>query len=55
VRARVGAPVAVPVGWDELEGMKDAHPFGIDDADRLIARAQALRGWGFAAQALPGI
>jgi bifunctional non-homologous end joining protein LigD len=54
-RARVGAPVAVPVSWDELDGMKDAHPFGIDDADDLLKRATGLKGWGFAIQALPSI
>jgi bifunctional non-homologous end joining protein LigD len=45
-RARVGAPVAVPISWDELDGMKDAHPFGIDDADELLKRATGLKGWG---------
>ncbi len=54
-RARPGAPVAVPVTWDELEGMKDAHPFGIGDAETLVKRAKALKGWGFAAQRLPEI
>jgi bifunctional non-homologous end joining protein LigD len=54
-RAREGAPVAVPIAWDELEGMKDAHPFSISDASRLIERARDLRGWGFCEQSLPGI
>lgn len=56
-RARAGAPVAVPIGWDELESVKDAHPFSIDDAERLIERAHdpALKGWGMAAQTLPQI
>jgi len=54
-RARAGAPVAVPIGWDELEEMKDAHPFGIGDAERLIDRADSLKGWGFATQRLPEI
>lgn len=54
-RAREGAPVAVPIAWDELDGFKDAHPFSIDDAARLLKRAEdkALKGWGFAAQTLP--
>ena len=54
-RARAGAPVAIPIGWEELDGMADAHPFSIADADRLIDRAsdKALKGWGFAAQTLP--
>jgi len=54
-RARPGAPVAIPLDWDELDGMKDAHPFSIGDADRLVERAASLKGWGFAAQTLPDI
>jgi len=56
-RAREGAPVAVPIGWDELEAMKDAHPYTIRDAARLIERAgqKHLRDWGFAAQTLPDL
>ena len=51
-RSREGAPVAVPVEWDELDGMKSAHPFSIGDADSLIDRAAQLRGWGFANQSM---
>ena len=54
-RARPGAPVAVPIGWDELDDMENAHPFDIADADTLLARATALKGWGFAEQLLPDI
>ncbi len=54
-RARAGAPVAIPIDWDELDGMKDAHPFSIGDAETLIERAASLKGWGFAAQVLPDI
>ena len=56
-RARVGAPVALPIAWSELDGFENAHPFSIDDADRLIERAKdkALAGWGFAAQGLPDL
>ncbi|HWK40883.1 MAG TPA: DNA ligase D [Croceibacterium sp.] len=54
-RARPGAPVAVPVAWDELDKFADAHPFSIDNAGDLIGRAEGkpLAGWGFAAQTLP--
>ncbi|MDL2352121.1 MAG: DNA ligase D [Pseudomonadota bacterium] len=54
-RAREGAPVAVPIAWDELDAVKNAHPFSIGDAQRLIERSRdkALAGWGFADQALP--
>ena len=55
VRARAGAPVAVPIGWDELADVENAHPHDIRDTARLIAHAEhkALHGWGFAAQVLP--
>ncbi|MDT0577081.1 DNA ligase D [Croceicoccus sp. F390] len=56
-RARSGAPVAIPLSWDELENMKDAQSFSIDDAKRLIKHAgdKTLAGWGFADQRLPDI
>jgi bifunctional non-homologous end joining protein LigD len=54
-RARPGAPVAVPIAWDELDKAKDAHPFSIGDADALVERARDLRGWGFADQGLPEV
>ncbi len=54
-RARPGAPVAVPIAWGELKDMKDAHPFSIKDAKKLLTRAKGkgLAGWGFAEQELP--
>ncbi|MGZ3196356.1 MAG: DNA ligase D [Croceibacterium sp.] len=54
-RARAGAPVAVPIAWSELKDFKDAHPFSIGDAQRLLerARSRGLAGWGFAEQSLP--
>jgi len=56
-RARPGAPVAVPIAWEELAGFADAHPFAIGDAEALIERSRsaALKGWGYAAQALPAV
>ena len=56
-RARPGAPVAVPVSWDELRDMTDAHPFSIADVETLIERSEdkALAGWGFASQTLPDL
>jgi bifunctional non-homologous end joining protein LigD len=54
-RARAGAPVAVPIEWDELDAIKDAHPYAIDDIETLLDRANGLKGWGFAAQHLPDI
>ena len=54
-RAREGAPVAVPIGWDALADVKGAGAWSIKDAGELISRAAGadLKGWGFAAQTLP--
>ncbi|MBX7515290.1 DNA ligase D [Qipengyuania sp. GH38] len=56
-RARSGAPVAVPIGWNELKEIQDAKPFAIDDVAALIDRAASkqLLGWGFADQRLPNV
>ncbi|NWK96315.1 DNA ligase D [Sphingobium lactosutens] len=54
-RARSGAPVAVPIDWGELDAIRTAHPYAIDDVETLMDRASSLRGWGFAAQPLPDI
>ncbi|SEM96257.1 ATP-dependent DNA ligase LigD phosphoesterase module /ATP-dependent DNA ligase LigD polymerase module [Sphingomonas gellani] len=56
-RARAGAPVAVPVSWAELRDMRDAHPFCVRDAAKLIERAtgRGLHGWGVADQVLPDL
>ncbi|MBB5984431.1 DNA ligase D [Sphingobium lignivorans] len=56
-RARAGAPVAIPISWEELDKMKDAHPFSISDAKTLMDRARdkALQGWGFVTQTLPDL
>lgn len=54
-RARAGAPVAVPIGWEELDGIDSPGRWTIDDAETLIDRAatRALAGWGHAVQTLP--
>lgn len=56
-RARAGGPVAVPIAWDELAAMANAHPFSIDDSKVLLNRADkdALNGWGCATQSLPDL
>ncbi|MEE4338319.1 DNA ligase D [Erythrobacter sp.] len=56
-RAREGAPVAVPLGWNELQEAETAQAFTIGDADRLLkrARGKTLAGWGFAEQRLPDL
>lgn len=56
-RARAGAPVAVPIAWDELDGFEGANGFTIADGAKLIERANTKRlaGWGFAEQTLPDL
>ena len=56
-RARSGAPVAVPIAWNELEAIDRADAFTIADRKRLIDRAgsRSLAGWGFAEQTLPPV
>ena len=54
-RAREQAPVAAPVGWEELAGVEKAGAWTIRDAKELLDRATGaeLKGWGFASQKLP--
>ncbi len=55
VRARENAPVAVPVGWEELDDIDRAGAFTIKDQAALIERAgsAAMRRWCSKAHALP--
>ena len=54
-RARDGAPVAAPIGWEELDKIKGGNDFTIRDSDKLIERAESKlpAGWGQAKQKLP--
>jgi bifunctional non-homologous end joining protein LigD len=56
-RAREGAPVAAPLGWNELREATGAQGFTIGDAEKLLkrARGKTLAGWGFAEQRLPDL
>lgn len=56
-RAREGAPVAVPIGWDALADIDKASAWTIKDARVLLERAADpdLKSWGFARQSLPSI
>ncbi len=56
-RAREQAPVAAPVGWDELDDFDKAGAFTIKDAKTLQVRASSkqLKGWGQADQVLPDL
>ena len=55
LRARPGAPVAAPVGWEELADIPRASRFTITDRDILIrsGRSRSLKKWGKAEQGLP--
>ncbi len=54
-RARAGAPVAAPIGWDALTAIESPGHWSIGDAQALLDRAVSaeLKGWGFAQQVLP--
>jgi bifunctional non-homologous end joining protein LigD len=56
-RAREGAPVAVPIGWDALADVDKAGAWTIGDVQELLDRAASpdLKGWAFASQSLPSI
>jgi bifunctional non-homologous end joining protein LigD len=56
-RARERAPVAAPIGWDELDDLKSGAPFTVRDGELLLERAsgRALQGWGEASQVLPDL
>jgi bifunctional non-homologous end joining protein LigD len=55
LRAREGAPVAVPVSWDELGAAENAAAMTIQDLPRIAKRASRLRGWAEGDQSLPEI
>ena len=54
-RGREGAPVAAPVGWDELDDFDGGNAFSVRDVNTLLKRAKLKRlaGWGKAEQSLP--
>jgi len=56
-RAREKAPVAAPIGWEELDEMKSGARFTVKDAQLLLDRAasRTLQGWGEASQVLPEV
>ena len=56
-RARLGAPVATPISWPEMETIESPSRFHVGDALELVRRAtsKALIGWGRAEQVLPDL
>ena len=57
VRARANAPVAAPIGWDELDDIESGGRYTITGADELLERAASkeLRNWARAEQTLPSL
>lgn len=37
LRARPGAPAATPIGWDELDGLKSARQYGLENISKRLA------------------
>jgi bifunctional non-homologous end joining protein LigD len=53
VRARAGAPIAVPVTWDDLQTLTAANGFTLADPGAVLDLASGTIGdWGKASQAL---
>lgn len=57
VRARPGAPVAMPVEWSELDDITNAAMFSLKQQDEILRRSkrQALQSWGTLKQTLPSV
>ena len=55
VRAREGAPVAMPIQWSELSEIKSASTYTLRDVDQIVKRAASsgLKDWAAKKQKLP--
>jgi len=56
-RARAGAPVAMPIAWEELGGLKSAHQYNVRNAMRRLSRLKKdpWAGIGRVKQVLPKV
>jgi bifunctional non-homologous end joining protein LigD len=52
-RARKGAPVALPVSWDKLARLEDAHPAAVGEAAKFMGRSDPWPGYFKLRQTLP--
>jgi bifunctional non-homologous end joining protein LigD len=52
-RARKGAYVAMPLSWNALSRLEDAHPASVKDATRLARAGDPWKGYAKLKQALP--
>jgi bifunctional non-homologous end joining protein LigD len=52
-RARKGAYVALPLAWNALSRLADAHPAGVNDAAKLVRAGDPWKGYAKLRQALP--
>ena len=52
-RASKGAYVAVPISWQTVAKLKDAHPIRVENADKLMRGADPWNGYAKLKQTLP--
>jgi bifunctional non-homologous end joining protein LigD len=54
-RARKGAFVAAPFSWRSLATLKNAHPYSVADAAKLVRAGDPWKGYGSLKQSLPKV
>ncbi len=52
-RARKGAFIATPFSWRSLATLKNAHPYSVSDAAKLVRAGDPWKGYGSLKQSLP--